>query len=413
MQPNLSLRSALLVPLLLPLLAAGLARPGAAGACSVILYPPWKNATYFLATPSADTALAGGLPPQTDDPERVVRDSGRPVYGQAVRLLRVGGDSLALLEPLLARGAAEAVLVPWENDPACRPAPWRRSFRWAEPGKTGLYRASLRDRAHWVDGRPTFDVFFAGAEPYPRTTAALQPGRRHLSPEELFALYAILPTHREIDADPGRAYAPLLRWARANPEAALRYPADDMVSNAVESLHRDSLRGFRSPLAGTYRVTLSVPGRRDVRLTLRAGDVAGPWAYDRGRPDSVDELLRTAARGYSLAAMVSTPGGWRSQTALNVLGGPAAGPRGERVWRGRLDVPWPDPNAPAEVRQALQAFRGMLDGRPEGWSPATIRLGRDGRVTFEQALERDGRVVARVRGERISADVRPGRAGSR
>jgi hypothetical protein len=124
-----------------------------------------------------------------------------------------------------AAGTREVVLVPWEFDAGCRPAAWRGGARWAELGTPGFYVATLRARAHWAGGRPTFDVYFAGRYPYPTGSYFRSAPAGALSASEYFDLYAALPSSRTPYPQRNDAARRLWGWARANAAVAAKHPA--------------------------------------------------------------------------------------------------------------------------------------------------------------------------------------------
>lgn len=138
------------------------------------------------------------------------------------------------------RASREAVVVPWDYDPACQPVPWARSARWVTHAEPGFYRARPRPRAAWIQGRPTYDAFRADIEPYPHgkyfergyrnTDSAQAPGA--LTPSEYFELYSALPASADAVRDPEAALARLLEWEASHPDQAKRFPATRVLSYA-------------------------------------------------------------------------------------------------------------------------------------------------------------------------------------
>lgn len=242
-----------------------------AQACSLSDFHIFRDPAlaHFVATATAETLEAGaGVVTYRWGQER--GGSGPvpepAIYGQVVEVERVGGLAAARLGGRVSR----AVLVPWGYGADCRTEPWVGNPRWVEPGTRGLFTAMLRDPAHWVDGLPTFDVFNPYSEPYPQRA---EPERYSegaddpllLSIDEYFALIDLLPTEEEVDASAARAYAPLLAWARDNPELARRHPAKVMLQ-LVHGLVGDGPSGEVS-LGGTARGVLrAVPGLRRDRV---------------------------------------------------------------------------------------------------------------------------------------------------
>jgi len=211
--------------------------------------------TFFVGTALPDTVRAGhggfgrrlraalglGGPGHWGTPTRGA------IYGQVIRVERLGGAGAAALDSAFGRSAArELIVVPWDYGASCDPVPWGRSARWVEAVTPGFYRTRLRPRSQWVDGRPVADAFAADLEPYPhglffregyRGTDALRTGPS-LTPAEYFALYAALPDEGQARRDPRGAAAALDAWVREHPELAETYPAPEVLRFARYRLDR-------------------------------------------------------------------------------------------------------------------------------------------------------------------------------
>lgn len=205
--------------------------------CSLVQFPHVRDdaTTFLLAVASSDTVLAGaGLVAPSPHPGHWGHAGpDHAIYGQVAQVHRIGGAHADFLSALLTQRANSLrLLVPWDYDPMCQPAPWARSARWVAPGNVGFYRARLRPDTLWVAGFPTFDVFHADLQPYPhglfyehgyrgtdsvRTPSALSAG-------ELFDLYALLPTWCDWQRRPKAAALAIdsLRTQRA--DLTTRYP---------------------------------------------------------------------------------------------------------------------------------------------------------------------------------------------
>ena len=163
--------------------AAALGRPRPP-LCAVEITPfrPAGDLTYLLAVAQPDTLLAGPGPVRPTGAEghwgRAQDDS--LVFGQLFRIQEYGGAGAPTLDSALAKGTTlakdttladdatrEIVVVLWDYDADCKPTEWSGSARWAFPDSSLFLAAKLRDTASWVDGRPTFDGFFAGEMAYP------------------------------------------------------------------------------------------------------------------------------------------------------------------------------------------------------------------------------------------------------
>jgi hypothetical protein len=202
------------------------------------------------------------------------------------------GWEVGELKELTARirsGAAEAVLVAWGYAPDCATIPWLKSARWVETRGRGLFWGKLRSVNEWVEGRPTFDVGAAWRQPYAHRTppSHVSPGST-LTPEQLFALYEVLPESDHLDREPHKVLKPLLAWAEANPRLAGSYPADQILHEAFLIAEDSRVRNTVSPLAGTYRLEISVRGEEPLKLFIStARKPSGAWYAGRlARHDS-------------------------------------------------------------------------------------------------------------------------------
>jgi hypothetical protein len=131
----------------------------------------------------------------------------------------------------------------------------------------GLFDSRLRDRAHSVNGMPTFDVFAPEFMPYdgrarsesdaPRSGAMRRASASDtpLTPDELLTVLATLPDERTVRARLETAFAPLRARAAAHPALATRQPATSMLRGAEYMLADIRVRRRPVPLAGTHRVT--------------------------------------------------------------------------------------------------------------------------------------------------------------
>lgn len=206
------------------------------------------SVTFLVGRAQPDTLLAGpGTVRHEEAPGHWGRPQGGPIFGQVVRVDRLGGNEAASLESAFRRlGVREVIVVPWDYDPACQPVAWGRSARWVESTEPGFFRLSVRPESLWVAGRPVLDAFAADLEPYPhalffrrgyRGTDALR-REPSLSPDEYFGLYGALPDQAEAARDPAGAVAALEAWARAHPELAAKYPAPQVLQYTQMYLNR-------------------------------------------------------------------------------------------------------------------------------------------------------------------------------
>lgn len=212
-------------------LAAALAfpAPAAAPACVMAAFAPWHDGVHLIATATADTAPAGD---GGREYERQPGGPGGPVFGQVMRVERLGGPDAGSV----GEGADRVVLVPWAYGAECEMERWAASARWVQPGERGLFLASLRPRDRWMDGLPTLDVFEPYQLPFPQRVREGMADTGDADPvltvEEAFEVIDLLPRFSAFRENRPAALRPLLEWSRAHPELARRYPASEILRAA-------------------------------------------------------------------------------------------------------------------------------------------------------------------------------------
>lgn len=407
-------------------LLGALAVPTPAAACSKA-FTPFRLPTTatFVGAATADTVLAGaGAVRYTMAQGHHGPGYGqaRPIHGQVVAVARLDARTRALLPA----GTARVVIVPWDYGPDCAPTLWARSFRWAAPGATGLFVAVLRDRAHWAGGVPTLDVHEPSWFPYTgRVPGRSGPddGAPPLSADELLGLYEVTPTGEEKRRDVEAATAPMLAWARRNPDLARREPA----ASALWSLRYDEeqrrVRAIASPLVGTWRLEASLDGDAPRTLWVRTMDrpTVGEPAPRTAPPDAAADPLaahRSVAYGILLSADTTRAGLPDAADPYRLDGVgylrvelPDGADATRTTWRGGVELAVlgrvfaADTALGAFVRAAHdESFAAYRAGRPRA-SAATFTRDADGALRVEQRVTlADGRTLV-VRGERVSTAV--------
>lgn len=398
--------------------AAAAASAPAAHACSKAPFPISRDGVHLIGTATADTLPAGaagrnyGLEPGTQD---------GPIFGQVVRVERIGGAGAAAL-PL---GTKRVVLVPWGYGADCRTTRWAESAHWVEPGERGLFWAGLRPREQWVDGLPTLDVGQPYQLPYPQRADEGDPDSL-MTVEQGFELIDLLPLWDEFEADPEAARQPLLRWARANPDLARLFPASLVVDQAEHDIRYAALKRIDPPLAGTYRFSVSVDG--DAARTFYARTRSAPTTeWDPVKSPAADDWEPPAA-GSPIAGYTMLLVGSASADSLPLVCGPdrdmgregyfsvataaEGGPDGGQVWTGQVELSLAARALPgdsqlvaidrAELDRMIERARADLPMEERVHAPARFLLRPDGSVSVEQTVVlHDGRVIV-IRGERVS-----------
>lgn len=268
-----------LVSISLGLLAAALALSHPAGAsparCSMIGFagPVGDRTVFFLGVARPDTVLAGpGRTVQVAGPGHFGPESGRPVYGQLVAVERFGGPGAQLD----ARHDSLVVVIPWDYDPQCRPMRWTRSDQFVEPGVQKFFLPVLRDREAWVGGLPTFDAFVPewSSFPNPARDSTRRGQFRVMTAVELFDLYQRVPSHAAIAREDWAVVTPLLEWSEERWPGLEVYPGRQLVEFVSGAANRELMRGIEPAVAGTYRMTLTLPSGATETFYLRTSATA-------------------------------------------------------------------------------------------------------------------------------------------
>ena len=404
-------------------LGCALMLPTAGHACSKTGLVTHRSPTtaHFIGTAIQDTMFAG-----RGNVEYVVATGhsgagvSRPIFGQLVSVERIGGLASRAL-----RQVRQVVLVPWDYGADCTPTPWTRSAAWVATGERGLFTAELRDSAHWAGGLPTFDVFAPEFEPYQQKTQT-RPLRRAVADsmvpiDELFQLMELFPDVRLLPDSADFATEALFMWARANPALAQRFPISHVVALARFAVGRQRLRAIRSPLTGTYRMTMSFAGRpaREFYLRTRGMPDSEFTAGPRRSAGASDDLTYVPpVEGYYLLVAVA-----ESLTALPrdcaidrdmdregyiaVLHTPSDS--AARRLSGKIDLDVAQSAFPGDLELERFARDETYYRRsPAGLArrtPASFSRGADGTITVEQTLTLDdGRTIS-FTGVRLSPDV--------
>jgi hypothetical protein len=425
-------------------LTPGVVDGGGAGSsrCSIIRVPGIRGVTetILLATARADTVLAGpgGVEPSPHGGHSGAGGPG-PIHGQVFDVARFAGvDSARLARTFRMGGAARAVIVPWDYDPACQPARWTAGAAWVPPAEPGAFTLQLRPESEWVDGMPVFDAFRAVLEPYPfgeyersRSIPRQNPSRARtagaMTAAQYFELLSELRPRDDLRDQPDSVWSALLRWQGRHPELVELYPANEIAASLADDVSRAKarrvLRSIDPVIAGTYRMTASLTAAPDRSFYIRTR--AGPmdeWQprprpplpgplQDPEPPDGYSVLATGAPTLAMLPTDCRTGSAAGGQAYMYVLDPPSEAGAPRREWRGWIGpnlVARQFPDDTAHARFARQAFdewsrRRRADGERE--APARFRLDDGGTLRVEQTTRlADGRTLT-VQGERVSSAV--------
>lgn len=177
------------------------------------------------------------------------------VNGQEFDVSEVAPAYAGVVEDALEeRGSRTILVVPWSYNEGCGPMRWPASAPSVGPAKWRLRRfhaASSAPRGAY--GRPTFDALVAHRTPYPAAprfregavgdSIATIPS---LTPREYLRLYLALPTAEDVGTDYRSALMGLDDWRARYPDAAAKYPAR-IIRSQAEGAVRATWRYRRRP----------------------------------------------------------------------------------------------------------------------------------------------------------------------
>ena len=384
--------------------------------------------SYFTGVATSDS-LAGGSVRRYYRPE--TRDSGalQPANGQVVTVRRLTRRASSEFRDALKESGDRALLVPWSYGPDCRPMRWDGPALWMSPGEGGLFSGTLRPRASWVNNLPTLDVT-PYLTPYPLVSAfgrSLANGQS-LSADELMSFYDALPKLSLPNGNTDNAARErseyrdaLLAWAAENPDLAARPPVSERVAGIRVTIALAPYANRNSPLAGTWRFVIRVPGLDSAVVFGRTRSSGGngfiPKAYEHA---DVYSLNGTAPFGYYLHMQVAksvsdldalTSRSRRNDGYLPASFEPELLTGDSTVWAGGADIfrAAADLTKESLLKDELTRFARMFQptgkrGRPF-YAPGRIVRLRDGSIRLEHDHYDGDRVFARITGERVATTV--------
>jgi hypothetical protein len=408
------------------------ARSGPAALCemvNVVERAVRIDAVAFVGSATADTVRVA--PGQYEGATRRPSTAARAaIYGLVMRVERLDRAAASLLGDALTSAGHEVVVVPWSFDASCAPVPWEAGARWMTPGTSAVLLATLRDRAGWVGGRPTFDVTPSADVYQPPRPRGTWTSDSILSASEFLSLYERLPSSTRLATSPDSAVAPVVQWQAENPEPARKPVARSIVDQLLFAAEGARYQRQPSFIAGTYRVVYRLPSGDSVAFFARterhphfanwSSSVAprdsGPYKGRRivghginAQADrSLGELPSQAAahgRGSSL------------QGPFELLDAPISAGSDSAVYAGTIELDWaaqllaPDEAIAGNLRAAAKRVDDI--GFAQYERTGSGYLGRfvvtnAGRVYYEMRVDSAGAPILTVRAERISEEhMRP------
>lgn len=416
------------------LAALATAAPAAAHACSLV--SPWEyrhaERLEFIGTPLRDTVFAGpGTQTFTEAPGHFGRGTARAIYGQRVRVDRLGATARRLLPD----GVREVLLVPWDYAADCTTVPWSRSAGWLPDTLDGVFAAQLRPREHWAGDLPTLDItpFMQPYRDAPAdTTARDWLPRPRLTATQLLDLLDRLAADGPLN-DSLTALA-LAARLRDDPALAGRYPATVFLRQALDAVTAARVRALRVPVAGTWRldVTLDDAAPRTLFVRTAARPIS---AYARPREPGDTTLAPLEPPYYGVFA-IAAPSVDRMAPDCRSHQGVTTGywtvrwhgpprPDGADAWDGDLEAglytavldasefaAWRARATAADraredsVQRVISAG-GRRAPRPPYVQPFRLRVTHEppGRLHVRGALDIAQLGTVRIRGERVSEET--------
>jgi hypothetical protein len=388
-----------------------------ASACSLELLGPYERegAALFIGAATRDSL-----------PVSLTRDARGfgstltlrpPPFAQVVQVERLSSRIPPDVKKEIEASSGRVLIVPWSYGADCLPTSWTFGALWTRPGQRGLFGLLLRERERWENGIPTLDVTAPWNVPYPGADELLPTIRRHpaLTPDDLLSLYDSIPPIRVKPDESGRSSA-IITWAELHPSLTTRQPLEDMLSRARYTELIAPFNARESPLAGTYRFVIQIPGadslvlfgrtalypaillwRDDVARDSQRRPVAGPYGY---------YLPAAVALETSGLPMVLPPVARQGHVAASFE--PVATGADSTVWSGGAEligaamaIVTDEAMKNRLVAAGDKTFAGIR--RVPNSTPGRFVRHADGSVTLHVEL-RDGHdVIATLRGKRLSS----------
>lgn len=183
---------------------------------------------------------------------------GSQVYGQVATLIRYGGYRAEQYDESFKHGdSVQALLVPWDISAECKPAPWKRGYRWLPADSSIFVIGVVREKRYWKEGRPVVDVPFprfwypedwipwaytvevalSGEERDEAAAVLARSDSLPINALEFFSLFDALPTWDEVVNQPEYAEQRLRRWERDHPELLNRKVVQVVLRGARAGAH--------------------------------------------------------------------------------------------------------------------------------------------------------------------------------
>ncbi|HEX6575244.1 MAG TPA: hypothetical protein VF042_09755 [Gemmatimonadaceae bacterium] len=380
---------------------------GATWFCSLVPYGSFYNpkSTMFIGTATADSI-----------PSRIDNDTASgPAYGQIIRVEKLGRQTSDAIRKAVRLSSGRVVVVPWSVRSDCHPVLWKGSAIWFTPGTHGVMAYVARPRERWIAGMPTFDAVTRDVMPGAQFSRFVDIAADWATPEEILSFFEEMPPLpygtadkvARFKAEQARRIA-IREWAKKHPRLSRLEPMNRYGQNIDKQIAVAPYDTLRSPLAGTYRMTLELRGAEPVTFYVRTGLRPSSMLWSESGRASRSEF----PLGYYLLSGIafdhdSLPAvfPYRQQGYLAALLDPRIDVRDSTVWRSGIEIFRSLAQMTAQrpsssgISQAIQAIERSSFSGSMSYVPGELVRYPDGRFVFRQPLALG---QGEITGERIS-----------
>jgi hypothetical protein len=320
------------------------------------------------------------------------------VAAQIMRVDSVAGFQEGPIRDGLRRSGGTAVFIRYDYDSGCAPfaAP---DGGFDSAGVHGLYVGRPRPVDRWVGGRPTFDIFLRQRFPLPLAVEMIDGSS---TAEELFAMYRTLWAESAMLDDPSLERR-VRTWLADNPSAARKRPSQDVMNGMWNAAIDATASANPVPFAGTYAISIVVPGIDSLFMYGRTTRKPRPWSGDVTKDSStgatVGFRLRSVAIDLATSSTENGPIYPCSPVPIAVTRLPIGA--SDSTWSGEM---WPNGFFDCAVAGTRGAKKISV---PQHSSVVKFSRSAEGRITFEARTIQEGKAVVVIRGERVSTATNP------
>jgi hypothetical protein len=352
------------------------------------------QSSYMLAVATSEGVRAQvGVP----DPRFLPPDS---VPAQIMRVDSIAGFQEGPIRDGLRASGGRAVFIRYDYDPGCNPSA-APDGAFDAVGVHGLYVGKPRPAERWVGGRPTFDIFLTRRFPLPEGLRIID-GSSTVTAEELFAMYRTLWAE-SVTLDDRSLEHRIRTWLASNPSAARKRASQDVLRGIWNAAIGATASANPIPFAGTYAISIVVPGVDSLFMYGRTPRKPRPWLGDATKDSSTGTTVAFRLRSVAidLATSKSEDGPIYPCSPVPIVIDHLPIEVSDSTWSGDM---WPN----GFFECAVAGTRGAKKiAAPLHSSVVKFSRSADGRITFEARTIQDGKAVVVIRGERVSTATNP------